>query len=202
MVDTTAPNIVLSDSMFKTRPSSFIFFRSDANAGLNSIQADKRAWLKRQMKLPQVNSKTDVESFHNLHNPGNPAYLKWNEEGEYRAHAPRSTLQNMIDPISGFVNVGWQAELTGGRGQPTPSIRRFCETPQSYNPRTYHSDRLECHSAPPETRRAHENDPGTPYRWNSKSVSDRQLRAELTGETNRLIQNFHSKSITTSKLWL
>lgn len=181
MQDTVAPHTVLTDSTFKTRPGSFTFFRSDANAGLNSVQAEKRAWLKRQMKFPQLNSKTDVESFQHLHNPANPAYLKWNEGGEYRAHAPRSTLQNMIDPISGFVNIGWQAEMTGGKGVPTQSVKRFCDTPQSYNPRQYHSNRLGCHSAPPETRRASENDPGTPYRWNSKAVSDRQQRADLTG---------------------
>ena len=175
-----APQTVLSDSTFKTRPNSFIFFRSDANAGLNSAQANRREWLERQVKFPNLSGRKDVESFQNLQNLQNPSFIKWNNEGDFRPHAPRTSLQNCIDPINGFVSVGWDAENSNGYTQ-SHSYKRFNDTPQSYNPRQYHSIRLNCHSAPLETRRASENDAGTPSRWNSKLLSDREIRAELTG---------------------
>ena len=42
--------------------------------------------------------------------------------------------------------------------------------PQSCNPHNIHSVRLGCMSAPPDTRRLSERDPGFSYLWNSRKL--------------------------------
>jgi hypothetical protein len=64
---------------------------------------------------------------------------------------------------------------------PVPSISRIYDKPLQFDPRYVNSVRLGCRSAPPDTRRVTERDPGAPYPWNSVKVLDARMRAELGG---------------------
>ena len=172
-------NTALSDSLFKRRPPTDVYFRSDANTQRNNVQEIEAARIRRQMKFPTLSGRADVDSFKDPQNPTDPGFVRFNDEGEYRANAPFRACDNIIDPTSGFVSVAGDVDRNTGHMKIHPMAANPT-TPQAMAPQDQHLIRP-FDSAPPELRRKSENEPGTPYSWNSRKVSDAKLRSMLGG---------------------
>ena len=171
----------LSDSAMKTRPNFSTYLQSDATGSRNSVQQIEQKRMERQMKFPTLIGRKDVDSFKSPQTPTDSAYKRWNDEGDYLPPAPYRSVDNILDPVSGFVSVVGDADRNTGRTR-IQSMVQLNTTPQSYAPQDIHSIRVHCPSAPPDCRRSSENDPGSPYQWNNRLVSDAKLRADLGGE--------------------
>ena len=180
MGEVIASGPVLSDSLFKTRPSFRTYFRSDANALGNSVTQNESARLKRQMKFPSTVGRGDVDSFKNPQNAQDVAFTRYSDEGRFRPPAPYRTCDNSIDPVAGFVSICGDIDRQTGHDH-IRSLVQLEHTPHSSTPQQRNSIRLDHSAAPPETRRLRESDPGTPYEWNSKKVHDASTRAQLGG---------------------
>ena len=174
--------VALSDSATKTRPGFTTYMRSDANAKGNSVVQIEQQRLERQMKMPPLVGRRDIDSFNTPQNPMDPAFRKYNDEGEYRPPAPFRASDNIIDPVSGFVSVAGDKARNTGRTRIVPMVQ-LNNTPQSYNPRELHSIRMN-ESAPPDTRRRSDRDPGAPYPWNGRKTLDSAIRSNLGGTCN------------------
>jgi len=81
-----------------------------------------------------------------------------------------------------------------------PSMNQNHEKPLLFDPRNVNSVRLGCRSAPPDTRRVSERDPGTPYAWNSVKVLDARIKAELGGKIARRLARDCNTKVEFSKL--
>lgn len=60
-----------------------------------------------------------------------------------------------------------------------PTLDQVGDKPHALVPQCAHSIRVNCVSAPPDTRRFTERDPGSPYMWNSRKLLDATIRANL-----------------------
>ena len=171
--------VVLSDSLEKPRPefSAFLTIDNDINRDTPQDVRDKRNPV--EMKYPGVIMRNEPESFKMMQDPTDPSYKKFNDIGMYRVAAPNRSSDSMLDPCSGFVSVSVEVVRSTGRSR-LPTMVQLNDTPQSYNPRESHTIRM-AETAPPDTRRKSERDPGVPYRWNSRKVHDGNLRAGLGG---------------------
>ena len=171
--------VVLSDSLEKPRPefSAFLTIDNDINRDTPQDVRDKRNPV--EMKYPGVIMRNEPESFKMMQDPTDPSYKKFNDIGMYRVAAPNRSSDSMLDPCSGFVSVSGEVVRSTGRSR-LPTMVQLNDTPQSYNPRESHTIRM-AETAPPDTRRKSERDPGVPYRWNSRKVHDGNLRAGLGG---------------------
>ncbi|ELT92906.1 hypothetical protein CAPTEDRAFT_229181 [Capitella teleta] len=184
MVDVMpAGKITLSDSNTKTRPGFNAYLMTDANVKGDSVTQSEQQRLARQMKFPSLIGRQCPDSLKDPQNLSNTAFKRWNDEGDHRALAPFRSCDNSVDPVSGFVSVSGDIDRKTGRTHIAPLVQ-LNTTPQSYNPRQYHSIRADCPTAPPETVRVTENDPGTPYAWNGRKILDSSLRASLGGWTS------------------
>lgn len=115
MAEVIALGPTLSDSTFKTRPHFKAYIQTDANAGLDVVQAFEAQRQARQMKFPSlVGNKTPTSLQHpsSLEDPG---YKKWNDEGDHRSTAPSRFYSNLVDPVSGFMSAG--GEVMRGTGK-------------------------------------------------------------------------------------
>ena len=120
-------------------------------------------------------------SLHDPQNPTNPAFTRWNPEGDHRALAPLRGVEGVVDPVSNFYSAG--GDVHRGTGHTTiASMVDESVTPQTRAASDTHSVRAACESAPPETRRVSDRQPGTPYPWNSRKVIDVSIRAALGGQ--------------------
>ncbi|KAI0208674.1 Spermatogenesis-associated protein 48 [Lamellibrachia satsuma] len=178
-----ANGVVLSDSMYRNRPPFQTFLQSDRNAGGTPMFRADADRLVRQRKLPTLIGRKDVESFKDPQNPSDPAFKQWNDEGDHRADVPLRAVDGALDPISGFISVGGELFKKTGRVR-MPSMVQITTAPHHTTPQSANSVRLRSAAAPPETRRATERDPGTPYPWNSTRVLDASIRAQLGGWTS------------------
>lgn len=111
MADTIASTVKLSDSTFKTRPDFGIYFRSDSNAGGNDVQQILQKRRERQMKIPSIKGRHDVDSFQK---PDSTGFKNFEDAGEFRPAAPFRDFDNVTDPISGFVSAGADADRRTG----------------------------------------------------------------------------------------
>ena len=172
--------VSLSDSNSKSRPGFNSYMMTDANAKGNTVSQIEQQRLARQMKFPSLIGRQCPDSMKDPQNLNDASFKRWNDEGDHRAAAPFRSCDNIIDPVSGFVSVAGDVDRRTGRPLIAPLVQ-LNNTPQSYNPRQYNSVRANCISAPPETSRVTENDPGSPYPWNGRKVLDASLRASLGG---------------------
>ena len=136
MAEVVSQGPVLSDSMFKTRPRSDLYYMSDANVGGNSVQHIEERRSMRQMKFPSLYGRKDVDSFRSPQNPTDVAFTKWNDAGNYRSPAPLRSCDNIIDPISGFVSPAGDVDRNTGHTR-IKSLVQLSTTPQSYAPKIY-----------------------------------------------------------------
>ncbi len=180
MAESVANNIVLSDSTFRTRPNFSTILLSDANAMGNSVQQIKQKRIERQMKFPKLIGRQEVDSLKTPQNLTNQAFKRWNDEGDHRPDAPFRSCDNIIDPVSGFVSIAGDKDRNTGHTR-INSLVQLTHTPQSGTPQGKNSIRKHLEAAPPETQRFTENDPGSPYAWNSKKMLDASIRAKLGG---------------------
>ena len=171
--------VTLSDSLTRTRPEFLTYMRSDANAKGNDVAQIEQRRLERQMKMPSLVGRRDIDSFKAPQNPSDPAFRKYNDEGDYRPPAPFRASDNIIDPVCGFVSVAGDKARNTGHTR-VVSMVQLNDTPQSYNPRELHSIRMN-ESAPPDTRRESDRDPGAPYPWNGRKMLDATIRSNLGG---------------------
>lgn len=85
-------------------------------------------------------------------------------------HGKRQAYENLFNPISGFLAAGYTQIAT---------LDQVSDKPHALMPQCSHSIRVHCVSAPPDTRRMTERDPGGPYLWNSRRLLDATIRANL-----------------------
>jgi hypothetical protein len=175
---------VLSDSNFKTRPHFKTYLKYDSNANGTAVDQIEKQRRERHMKFPSLVGRKDVDSFKDPQNPTEPAFKKWNDEGDYRPTAPLRSCDNIIDPVSGFVSVAGDIDRNTGHLH-VLSMVQLNTTPQSRAPQEINSIRAGHRSAPPETQRISEQDVGVPYLWNSRKVSDESIRASMGGMQNQ-----------------
>ena len=185
MTPAVPDRVVLSDSLSRARPDFNMYMKVDTNAGGNVVRQIEQKRLERSMKFPSLVGRKDVDSFRELQNVKpdqfeDQAFRKWNDEGGHRPDAPNRFCDGAIDPVSGFVSVAGDVDRNTGHTRIRPMVQ-LNVTPQSYNPRDLNSIRM-YESAPPETRRQTERDPGTPYVWSGRKVLDSALRASLGGK--------------------
>ncbi len=190
MTEVVAHKTVLSDSAFRTRPSFNAYVRTDANALGNAVMQIEAARRKRHMKVPRTVGRQDVDSFRNVTNPTDPAFVKYNDEGDHRVNAPFRSFDNIIDPVAGFVSVGGDQDRSTGHNR-IRSMVQLNHTPNTRTPQELHSDRLGLPGAPPETRRMVESAPGAPYSWNSRAMLDVVKRSQLGG---KYVYQFYTQS--------
>ena len=176
-----AKDVVLSDSLHRTRPTFSTLLTSDVNARGNDVQQIHEKRRIRQMKFPSVVGRGDVDSFKQVSNPTDVAYKRHNDVGDYRPNAPFRACDNIIDPVSGFVSVAGDKDRGTGHAQ-IRSMVQLNHTPQSDTPQAKNSIRMGLPVAPPEVIRATEHAPGAPYPWNGRKVIDGVLRAKLGGK--------------------
>ena len=180
MTEVVAQNTVLSDSTFRTRPHFNTILMTDSNAMGNAVQQIEQKRLQRQMKFPSTVGRKDVDSFKDTVNLSDRAFKKWNDEGDHRPNAPFRSCDNILDPLCGFVSIAGDVDRNTGHTR-INSLVQLTKTPQSGTPQEKNSIRAHIPAAPPETKRYTENDPGTPYNWNSRKMSDATIRANLGG---------------------
>ena len=125
----------LSDSTFKTRPSSYVFYITDSNAGCNSIQQYNRELKLQRMRLPKSKGNADVESFKN---PNSANFKKYNDEGDCRTPAPFRDYDNIIDPVSGFLSAGGDVDRRTGQSK-IKSFDQISDKPNSNIPQVIFS---------------------------------------------------------------
>ncbi|XP_013396416.1 spermatogenesis-associated protein 48 [Lingula anatina] len=183
MTQVIAPMTVLSDSTFRTRPHFNTYLYSDANAGPNSVRQIEERRKIRQTKFPSVVGRNDVDSFKELPHMGASGFKKWNDEGDHRPEAPFRLFDNIVDPVSGFVSVGGDVDRTTGRHK-IPQLGGLELTPQTMVPQFVNSVRANCPTAPLETRRLTQSDPGPPSAWNSRKLIDDSIKSHLGGWTS------------------
>ncbi|KAK3108180.1 hypothetical protein FSP39_002755 [Pinctada imbricata] len=181
MTEVVSNGTVLADSTFKTRPNFSSYVRVDANAGGNHVRQIENHRRIRQMKFPSLTGRTDVDSFQvGLQDIG---YKRWNDEGDYRSNAPYRDYDNIVDPVSGFVSAGGDADRGTGHKK-IKSLVQLNDVPQSEAPQSKNSDRKVENKAPPELKRSNTYEPGAPSFWNSRATSDSWIRSQLGGWTS------------------
>ncbi|KAL8617666.1 hypothetical protein ACOMHN_064920 [Nucella lapillus] len=181
MAEVIATQTVLADSQEKTRPHFSTYLMTDANAGGHSVAQIEAKRRLRHMKFPSLRGRHDVDSFQT--ELQDKAFKKWNDDGDHHAEAPYRSCDNIIDPVSGFVSAGGDADRNTGHDR-IRSLVQLNRTPQSSAPASQHSVRSKEPAAPPELRRENTWSPGAPTAWNSRKTSDIWIRSQLGGWTS------------------
>lgn len=179
MTEVISSGPILADSTFRSRPNFQSYLLSDANAGGNTVQQIEHRRRVRHMKFPRLTGKGDVDSFQT--STAEPAFKKWNDEGDHRAEAPYRDYDNIVDPVSGFVSAGGDVDRNTNHSK-IRSLVQLSDTPQAVPPQSKHSDRKTQDKAPPELRRSNTYEPGAPSLWNSRGTSDIWIRSQLGGK--------------------
>lgn len=92
----------------------------------------------------------------------------------------RPSYDNLFNPISGSLAAGYTQ---------IPTLNQVNDKPHAVlPPQCTHSIRIHCVSAPPDTRRLTERDPGSPYLWNSRKLLDATIRANLRNNADGTYQ--------------
>ena len=122
-------------------------------------------------------------------------YKRWNDEGDFRSNAPYRDYDNIVDPVSGFVSAGGDADRVTGHSK-IKSLVQLNDVPQSEAPQSKNSDRKKENRAPPELRRSNTYEPGAPSFWNSRATSDSWIKSQLGGKIEFVeIKNGHHRCL-------
>ncbi|PAA62828.1 hypothetical protein BOX15_Mlig002565g1 [Macrostomum lignano] len=190
MTEVISEKYVLSDSMAKTRPGTEVFYRTDANAGLNDIRRFQQERFRRIHRFPPYRGSADAKSFGK---ESSPEFKKFEDSGLQRCAAPYRDYESIVDPISGSIGAG-AAFVRGLPGRPI-GVYAHNDGPQYNRPQTIHSIRKGMPGAYPEIDRASETEPpGLPA--HQKLVGPGYTRAVQGGWTSGTDQTPESAKLT------
>lgn len=196
MAEIVSVRQTLSDSMFKTRPVTHTFYRSDNNVGGTAVSTIEEKRRQKQLRLPLSRGKTDVESFSKAATPEH--FKQHYDEGDNRPPAPYRSFENFVDPVSGFMSAGGDADRNTGHNRISLMVH-LNDKPNAQDIRKINSIRVGKLAAPPDTLRETVKDPGAPYNWNGRGMLDVSIRNGLGGWTSTKDPNESEKRAKTAE---
>ncbi|CAG5129450.1 unnamed protein product [Candidula unifasciata] len=182
----TAIGVMISKTTLSGSPSSMTNFCYNDTSGTGSDfrNAVQQIEERRLLRYTQFPSLTGIYDCPRDHSENKIKTVRWEKEVTSTVKAPHRAYDNLIDPISGFVNNYAVDDVDGNIGNiPVESMVQLIKTPQYIIPRaeTLQQKKL---VSPCDLTGLNTWSPGAPTAWNSRKTQDMWIRSKLGGWTS------------------